>query len=49
VPVLAIGGVNATRAAEVLAAGPVGIAVKGGRDAGNRSGARGEGLLRVPK
>jgi thiamine-phosphate pyrophosphorylase len=30
VPVLAIGGVNATRAAEVLAAGPVGIAVMGG-------------------
>ncbi len=30
VPVLAIGGLNATRAAEVLAAGPVGIAVMGG-------------------
>jgi thiamine-phosphate pyrophosphorylase len=29
VPVLAIGGLNATRAAEVLAAGPVGIAVMG--------------------
>jgi thiamine-phosphate pyrophosphorylase len=29
-PVLAIGGLNATRAAEVLAAGPVGIAVMGG-------------------
>src|SRR4030088_555609 len=28
-PVLAIGGLNATRAAEVLAAGPVGIAVMG--------------------
>jgi thiamine monophosphate synthase len=27
--VLAIGGLNATRAAEVLAAGPVGIAVMG--------------------
>jgi thiamine monophosphate synthase len=35
VPVLAIGGLNATRAAEVLAAGPVGIAVMGGvRDPG---------------
>src|SRR2546427_13296534 len=30
VPVLAIGGLNAVRAAEVLAAGPVGIAVMGG-------------------
>jgi thiamine-phosphate pyrophosphorylase len=30
VPVLAIGGVNATRASEVLAAGPAGIAVMGG-------------------
>jgi thiamine-phosphate pyrophosphorylase len=30
VPVLAIGGLNATRAAEVLAAGPHGIAVMGG-------------------
>jgi len=30
VPVIAIGGLNATRAAEVLAAGPVGIAVMGG-------------------
>jgi thiamine-phosphate pyrophosphorylase len=30
VPVLAIGGINATRAAEVLAAGPAGIAVMGG-------------------
>jgi len=30
VPVLAIGGLNATRAAEVLASGPVGIAVMGG-------------------
>jgi thiamine-phosphate pyrophosphorylase len=30
VPVLAIGGLNATRAAEVLAAGPAGIAVMGG-------------------
>ena len=30
VPVLAIGGLNAARAAEVLAAGPVGIAVMGG-------------------
>ena len=29
VPVLAIGGLNATRAAEVLAAGPLGIAVMG--------------------
>ena len=29
VPVLAIGGLNATRAAEVLAAGPTGIAVMG--------------------
>jgi thiamine-phosphate pyrophosphorylase len=30
VPILAIGGLNATRAAEVLVAGPVGIAVMGG-------------------
>jgi len=30
VPILAIGGLNATRTAEVLAAGPVGIAVMGG-------------------
>ncbi len=30
VPVIAIGGLNATRAAEVLAAGPSGIAVMGG-------------------
>jgi thiamine-phosphate pyrophosphorylase len=30
VPVLAIGGLNVTRAAEVLAAGPAGIAVMGG-------------------
>ncbi|MEA2902818.1 MAG: thiamine-phosphate pyrophosphorylase [Alphaproteobacteria bacterium] len=30
VPVLAIGGLNASRAAEVLATGPVGIAVMGG-------------------
>jgi thiamine-phosphate pyrophosphorylase len=30
VPILAIGGLNASRAAEVLAAGPVGIAVMGG-------------------
>ena len=30
VPVLAIGGLNATRAAEVMAAGPLGIAVMGG-------------------
>jgi thiamine-phosphate pyrophosphorylase len=30
VPVLAIGGLNASRAAEVLASGPVGIAVMGG-------------------
>lgn len=30
VPVLAIGGLNATRAAEVLVAGPVGITVMGG-------------------
>src|SRR6516225_7204598 len=30
VPILAIGGINATSAAEVLAAGPVGIAVMGG-------------------
>jgi len=29
VPVLAIGGLNATRAAEVLASGPIGIAVMG--------------------
>jgi thiamine-phosphate pyrophosphorylase len=30
VPILAIGGLNATRAAEVLAVGPAGIAVMGG-------------------
>jgi thiamine-phosphate pyrophosphorylase len=30
VPIVAIGGLNATRAAEVLAAGPAGIAVMGG-------------------
>ena len=30
VPILAIGGLNVTRAAEVLAAGPTGIAVMGG-------------------
>jgi thiamine-phosphate pyrophosphorylase len=30
VPILAIGGLNAARAAEVMAAGPVGIAVMGG-------------------
>jgi thiamine-phosphate pyrophosphorylase len=30
VPILAIGGLNAARAAEVIAAGPVGIAVMGG-------------------
>jgi len=30
VPVLAIGGLNVTRAAEVLAAGPTGVAVMGG-------------------
>jgi thiamine-phosphate pyrophosphorylase len=30
VPILAIGGLNAVRAAEVMAAGPVGIAVMGG-------------------
>ena len=30
VPILAIGGINATRVAEVLAAGPAGIAVMGG-------------------
>ncbi len=30
VPVLAIGGINTTRVAEVLAAGPAGIAVMGG-------------------
>ncbi len=30
VPILAIGGLNAMRAAEVMAAGPVGIAVMGG-------------------
>jgi thiamine-phosphate pyrophosphorylase len=30
VPIIAIGGLNATRAAEVLACGPAGIAVMGG-------------------
>jgi thiamine-phosphate pyrophosphorylase len=30
VPILAIGGLNATRAAEVVASGPIGIAVMGG-------------------
>jgi thiamine-phosphate pyrophosphorylase len=47
VPVLAIGGLNATRAAEVLAAGPVGIAVMGGVMRATDPGREVRGLLSV--
>jgi thiamine-phosphate pyrophosphorylase len=47
VPVLAIGGLNATRAAEVLAAGPVGIAVMGGVMRSTDPGREVRGLLSV--
>lgn len=47
VPVLAIGGLNVTRAAEVLAAGPVGIAVMGGVMRASDPGREVRGLLRV--
>jgi len=47
VPVLAIGGLNATRAAEVLAAGPLGIAVMGGVMRADDPGRETKGLLSV--
>jgi thiamine-phosphate pyrophosphorylase len=47
VPVLAIGGLNALRAAEVLAAGPVGIAVMGGVMRAADPGREARGLLSV--
>jgi thiamine-phosphate pyrophosphorylase len=47
VPVLAIGGLNATRAAEVLAAGPRGIAVMGGVMRSTEPGREVRGLLSV--
>jgi thiamine-phosphate pyrophosphorylase len=47
VPVLAIGGLNAMRAAEVLAAGPVGIAVMGGVMRAIDPGREVRGLLSV--
>jgi thiamine-phosphate pyrophosphorylase len=47
VPILAIGGLNATRAAEVLAAGPVGIAVMGGVMRADDPGREVKGLLSV--
>jgi thiamine-phosphate pyrophosphorylase len=47
VPVLAIGGLNATRAAEVLAAGPAGIAVMGGVMRSVDPGQEVRGLLTV--
>jgi thiamine-phosphate pyrophosphorylase len=47
VPVLAIGGLNATRAAEVLAVGPVGIAVMGGVMRATDPGREVRGLLSV--
>jgi thiamine-phosphate pyrophosphorylase len=47
VPVLAIGGLNAVRAAEVLAAGPVGIAVMGGVMRATDPGREVRGLLSV--
>jgi thiamine-phosphate pyrophosphorylase len=47
VPVLAIGGLNATRAAEVLAAGPFGIAVMGGVMRSADPGQEVRGLLSV--
>src|SRR5262249_34073308 len=47
VPVLAIGGLNATRAAEVLAVGPAGIAVMGGVMRAADPGREGRALLAV--
>ncbi len=47
VPILAIGGLNATRTAEVLAAGPVGIAVMGGVMRSADPGREVRGLLSV--
>ncbi|MET0630231.1 MAG: thiamine phosphate synthase [Xanthobacteraceae bacterium] len=47
VPVLAIGGLNTTRVAEVLAAGPVGIAVMGGVMRSTDPGREVRGLLSV--
>ncbi len=47
VPILAIGGLNTTRAAEVLAAGPVGIAVMGGVMRSTDPGREVRGLLSV--
>ncbi|MFL6799775.1 MAG: thiamine phosphate synthase [Xanthobacteraceae bacterium] len=47
VPVLAIGGINAIRAAEVLAAGPLGIAVMGAVMRAEDPGREVRGLLRV--
>jgi thiamine-phosphate pyrophosphorylase len=47
VPVLAIGGLNASRAAEVLAAGPAGIAVMGGVMRSADPGQEVRGLLSV--
>ena len=47
VPVLAIGGLNATRAAEVLAVGPVGIAVMGNVMRAADPGREVRGLLSV--
>ncbi len=47
VPVLAIGGLNVTRAAEVLAAGPVGFAVMGGVMRATDPGREVRGLLSV--
>ena len=44
---LAIGGLNATRAAEVLAAGPIGIAVMGGVMRAPDPGREVRGLLSV--
>jgi thiamine-phosphate pyrophosphorylase len=47
VPVLAIGGLNATRAAEVVAAGPIGIAVMGAIMRADDPGREAKGLLSV--
>ena len=47
VPILAIGGLNATRAAEVLAVGPAGIAVMGGVMRAADPGREVRGLLSV--
>src|SRR5207248_3288694 len=47
VPIVAIGGLNATRAAEVLASGPAGIAVMGGVMRATDPGQEVRGLLSV--